>query len=172
MKTTSTSFASMILGLVVLVGTAGADERRSCGGHRTHVQHGTTYQSYVLPRTTYVQPYIVPSDLPKLGFSGQIIAGQGMRIAWVAPGGLVARAGLESGDVIVRMNGRLILCQTDYELALRSAVANGGHLDLVVRNIRSGFDWSAPQYVAVHIDLYNAWPLYSGSALAGGVRNY
>jgi hypothetical protein len=105
------------------------------------------------------QAYVLPGgeatpDVPKLGFSGQIIPGLGMRIVYVVPGGLAHSLGMESGDVIRKINGRLINSKFDYDDALIDAVMyHGGHADLWVRNVRYGWTCGAPKYVMVHVDL-------------------
>ncbi len=45
------------------------------------------------------------NELPKFGFNGQYINGQGYRITSITPGGRFAQAGLKVGDIILTVNG-------------------------------------------------------------------
>ena len=47
--------------------------------------------------------------------------------------------GLESGDVIVRLNGFPLTYHGSWNDALRQAMANGGWVQLTVRDVRTGF---------------------------------
>jgi hypothetical protein len=120
------------------------------------------------------QPYVLPGgggmSVPKMNYTGYVIPGEGMRIVSVQPGGIAARAGLEPGDTIRRINGRLISCKSEYDAAMINAAMNGGHVDLLVRNVRYGWDWTAPKFVNVHIDLFPVYG-YGGYGMYGGLTD-
>lgn len=85
---------------------------------------------------------------PKLGFQGQIIVGFGMKVVSVNWGSAAQAAGLETGDIITKINGRMIRSQWDYEQALLDASRfYNGRVNMMVRNVR--FDWGhhVPEYV-------------------------
>lgn len=90
-----------------------------------------------------VDPHVMPvlpttcEFSPKLGFHGRLIAGVGMQIVSVNYGGVAHREGLETGDIIVEINGRRIVQEYDYERALVDAAVYGhGHVNLLVKNVR------------------------------------
>lgn len=106
--------------------------------------------------TTRVMPYVAPGpgigSKPRLGFTGSAIHGYGIRINSVVYGMPAQQAGLEPGDVIVRMNGRAISCLHDYEHELNQSVwYRGGWVSLVVRNVRYDMGLSANEYVSMSV---------------------
>ena len=99
---------------------------------------------------TYVNPgYQQPT--PKLGFNGQMIYGYGMKVVSVNWGSAAQRAGLESGDVILKINGRQIRSQWDYDQALQnSANFNYGRVNMKVRNVRYDWGHQVPMFAYVN----------------------
>jgi hypothetical protein len=84
---------------------------------------------------------IAPGDypgLPKFGFSSSTIYGYGERVIFVRPGGRAARLGLEPGDVILSLNGFRLAYHGSWNDALSRAMSNGGWVQLLVRDVRSG----------------------------------
>ncbi len=99
----------------------------------------------------------------RLGFRGIMIPGQGIRVLWVNPGGQASRIGLEPGDVLNRINGVLITSDWQYRSLLQEAIQyRGGHLDILVRNVRYDWGHAVPKWVNVHTHLY------CGSYYGGG----
>lgn len=101
------------------------------------------YVEPVIGAEAYVAPRVMPElpstcgFLPKLGFHGRLIPGVGMQVVSVNFGGVAHREGLETGDIIVEINGRRIMHEFDYERALvDAAVYSYGQVSLLVRNIR------------------------------------
>ncbi len=86
-------------------------------------------------------------DLPKFGFSSFSINGFGERITGVRWGGIAQRMGLESGDVILSLNGYPLTYQGSWTDALREAVYNGGYVQLTIRDVRTGFIATRETYV-------------------------
>ena len=79
-------------------------------------------------------------ELPKFGFSGFNINGFGERVTNVRWGGTAQQMGLESGDVILSLNGYPLTYQGSWNDALREAVYNnGGYVQLKIRDVRTGF---------------------------------
>jgi hypothetical protein len=78
-------------------------------------------------------------DLPKFGFSSFTINGFGERVTSVRWGGLAQQMGLESGDVILGLNGYALTYHGSWNDALREAVNNGGWVQLTIRDVRTGF---------------------------------
>lgn len=79
-----------------------------------------------------------PYGLPKFGFSGSTIPGYGERVVFVRPGGRAARLGLESGDVILSLNGFRLAYSGSWNDALSRALSDGSHIRLKVRDVRTG----------------------------------
>lgn len=77
-------------------------------------------------------PPVVPTQ-PRLGFYGHMEYGFGMMVDRVFWGTPASRAGLEPGDVIVRINNRRIRTDYDYYQALS---ASGPYCRLLVRDVR------------------------------------
>jgi hypothetical protein len=77
--------------------------------------------------------------LPQFGFASFNIAGVGERITNVRWGGLASRIGLEPGDLILSMNGYRLNYHGSWNDALSYAVANGGWVQLRIRDVRTGF---------------------------------
>ena len=77
------------------------------------------------------------SGQPRLGFTGLMLPGVGLRVVSVTPGSVAQQIGLEANDVIVSMNGQTIVSQPHYLQILRQAVDfGGGNVSMVVRNSR------------------------------------
>jgi len=76
--------------------------------------------------------------LPKFGFSSFNINGFGEQVTHVRWGGRAARMGLEPGDIILSMNGFPLTYHGAWNDALRSAMANGGWVQLTIRDVRTG----------------------------------
>jgi hypothetical protein len=77
--------------------------------------------------------------LPKFGFSSFNIHGVGDRVTYVRWGGLASQLGLEPGDMILSLNGYPLNYHGAWNDALAQAVANGGWVQLMVRDVRSGY---------------------------------
>jgi len=95
------------------------------------------------PKTMLLQPTLVPGqgcyELPKFGFSSFNVNGYGERITGVRWGGIAQRMGLESGDVILSLNGFPLNYHGAWKDALHQAVYHGnGHVNLRVRDVRTG----------------------------------
>jgi hypothetical protein len=91
------------------------------------------------PQALLLNPGPVCHELPRFGFSSFNIHGVGERVTYVRWGGIASRMGLESGDVILSMNGFPLSYHGSWSDALRSAVANGGFVQLTIRDVRTGF---------------------------------
>jgi hypothetical protein len=79
-------------------------------------------------------------ELPKFGFSSFSVNGFGERVTSVRWGGIAQQMGLESGDVILSLNGYPLTYHGSWNDALREAVYNnGGFVKLRVRDVRTGF---------------------------------
>ena len=122
--------------------TAVQQDQRVVGQVQTQVQ--------VIPETVILPP----PPAPKLGFTGQIVYGLGMRVLTVNYGSPAQRAGLEYGDIIMSANGMPIRHQGDLSRALINAVQfNNGAVSLYVKNIR-GTAWQGNEYVNVTAHLF------------------
>lgn len=129
----------------VVPGTGGAELRTAPQAIVTDPYAGESYEGgYAEPGVgAYVAPRVMPvlpstcGFMPKLGFNGRLIPGVGMQILSVNYGGVAHREGLETGDIIVEINGRRMMYEFDYERALvDAAVYNYGQISVLVRNIR------------------------------------
>lgn len=103
------------------------------------------------PKALLLNPTLVPGqgcyELPKFGFSSFNINGFGERITKVRWGGLAQQMGLESGDVILRLNGFPLSYQGSWNDALREAMSQGGYVRLTVRDVRTGYIATRETYV-------------------------
>jgi S1-C subfamily serine protease len=72
-------------------------------------------------QSAYVRPPVVIPGQTLLGFTGHVQYGYGMVIDRVWPGSLAESAGLENGDVIVRINGVRIYSHGQYLALLDNA---------------------------------------------------
>ena len=106
--------------------------------------------------------YIIPNALnlsnpavPLLGFQGQDTP-WGLAVETVSLGSNAQRIGLESGDVIVALNGRPVRNYVEYRRALAQS---GGVVRLLVRDVRSGNVVQMPV-----VNLYQ--PVMNGGACA------
>jgi hypothetical protein len=86
-------------------------------------------------------------DLPRFGFSSFNISGFGERVTGVRWGGIASRMGLESGDIILSLNGFPLSYHGSWNDALREAVDNGGFVQLTVRDVRTGMIATRETYV-------------------------
>jgi hypothetical protein len=95
------------------------------------------------PKALLLNPGYDPSpscyDLPKFGFSSFTINGFGERVTSVRWGGIAQQMGLESGDVILGLNGYPLTYHGSWNNALREAMNNGGWVELTIRDVRTGF---------------------------------
>lgn len=125
------------------------------------VNHGSgqVIQRSVETRVVPEAVVVAPPAAPKLGFTGQIVYGLGMRVLSVNFGSPAQRAGLEHGDIIMSANGMQIQSQGDLSRALSNAVQfSNGTVNLYVKNIR-GCASRGNQYVNVTAHLFgNAIP--------------
>ena len=103
------------------------------------------------PKALLLNPTLVPGqgcyELPKFGFSSFNINGFGERITNIRWGGLAQQMGLESGDVILRLNGFPLSYQGSWNDALREAMNQGGYVRLTVRDVRTGYIATRETYV-------------------------
>ncbi len=114
------------------------------------------------------QPVIAPPPAPKLGFTGQMIYGLGMKVLSVNYGSPAQRAGLEHGDIIMSANGVLVNSHADLSRALSNAVQyTNGSVSLYVKNIR-GTAWQGNEYVTVTAQLFGQ-PMPSAAVVSNPV---
>jgi S1-C subfamily serine protease len=125
--------------------TAAADHKAKVGKFQIQIGNGgVSVQRFALPNDrvrfgSYGNPtqrFVLPGDpirrpQPTLGFYGHIDQGIGMHVERVVYGSLAEQIGLQSGDVILAINGRRITCEHDYILALEQA---WGRTTMVVRD--------------------------------------
>ena len=105
-----------------------------------------------------VAPMVAPPSVstPRLGFMGQMIYGYGMRVLSTSYGTPAQMIGLERGDTIFWINGRRILCQFDYDTAMReAAMYRGGLVNLTVRNVR--FDMGRSEAGSTNLKFKGKW---------------
>jgi hypothetical protein len=100
------------------------------------------------PQALLLNPGSNCYDLPRFGFSSFSINGFGERVTSVRWGGIAQRMGLESGDIILSLNGYPLTYHGSWNDALREAVYNGGYVQLTVRDVRTGFIATRETYVA------------------------
>jgi hypothetical protein len=84
---------------------------------------------------------IAPSPnnyLPEFGFDSFNIRGVGERVTYVRWGSLASQLGLEPGDMILSMNGFRLTYHGAWNDALSYALANGGWVQLRIRDVRTG----------------------------------
>ena len=91
------------------------------------------------PQVLLVAPDPYCHDLPRFGFSSFSMNGFGERVTNVRWGGIAARMGIESGDVILSLNGFPLSYHGSWNDALRNAMNNGGWVQLTIRDVRTGF---------------------------------
>jgi predicted metalloprotease with PDZ domain len=90
------------------------------------------------PQALLLNPGPTCYDLPRFGFSSFNINGFGERVTSVRWGGIAQRMGLESGDVILALNGYSLSYSGSWSDALREAMNNGGWVQLTIRDVRTG----------------------------------
>jgi len=92
------------------------------------------------PKALLINPNPGPDCyLPKFGFDSFNIGGVGDRVTFVQWGGLASQMGLEPGDLLLSMNGFPLSYHGAWNDALRSAVLNGGFVQLTIRDVRTGW---------------------------------
>ena len=90
--------------------------------------------------TPGTDPGFIPEPyLPHFGFSSFSINGVGERVTYVRWGGLASQFGLEPGDIVLSMNGYPLTYRGSWNDALYNAMANGGWVQLRIRDVRTGF---------------------------------
>jgi len=99
-------------------------------------------------------------EAPRLGIYGHFQWGLGMVVDSVVWGTPAARVGLEPGDVIRAINGRVIRSEWDYFQSLGSS---GGYARLSVQDVRSGMIITRTAFLGGG-DYYSG---YSGGSVAG-----
>ena len=138
----SVVFGSVLTSLLGVVQIASAApphiELRLSPGSRPslYVGPGTSSTPYITPSPSpspYIMP-VAPSSV-RLGFYGHFEWGYGMVVDSVPWGTPAQRMGLESGDVIVAINGLWLRSQSDYYRAL---AYGGDHARVTVQDVRSG----------------------------------
>ena len=100
---------------------------------------------------TPAPPTIAPEGVHetyRLGFQGQIQRPEGLLISHVRPGSPATRltlaedqnahAAMEFGDLIVAVDGKRITSMADYRQAMDQSAANGGRVELLIRDVGSG----------------------------------
>ena len=131
--------------------SAGAQDMT--GGSKTQGQPKTMVNQQGQHQRVLVDPGF-QQPAPKLGFNGQMIYNYGMKVVSVNWGSAAQRAGLESGDIIVKINGQPIRSQWDYNQALRNAANyNFGRVHMKVRNVRYDWGYNVPMYAFVQTTL-------------------
>jgi hypothetical protein len=117
-------------------------------------------------------------DLPKFGFSSFNVNGYGERITGVRWGGIAQRMGLESGDVILSLNGYPLNYHGAWKDALHQAVYHGnGHVNLRVRDVRTGNIAFRQTYVGdicgpIEHNNYNGPVTYKSKKYSGNQHNH
>lgn len=155
-KTTKTLMAAALFATSLLNSADAQMKTRAIieGQPRPAVQQHVPSQR-VLVDPGYQQP------TPKLGFNGQMIHGYGMKVINVNWGSAAKRAGLEPGDIIVKINGQWIRSQWDYNQALQNAANyNWGKVSMKVQNVRHKWGYNVPKYAFVKtvLDGYGGGP--------------
>ena len=90
------------------------------------------------------QKLLLPPDhggcfpLPKFGFRSHTDYGVGEHVTYVRWGGRASRMGLEPGDLILSLNGMPLTFHGAWNHALRAAMADGGWVQLKIRDVRTG----------------------------------
>jgi hypothetical protein len=96
-----------------------------------------------MPAAAQPQPLLLAPGhdycLPQFGFSSFNIRGVGDRVTFVRWGGLASQLGLEPGDMILSMNGYPLSYHGAWNDALSQAVVNGGWVQLMIRDVRTGY---------------------------------
>jgi hypothetical protein len=90
------------------------------------------------PPKSYLVPQGDDFGLPKFGFSSSNIHGYGERIVHVRYGGRAAQLGLESGDIILSLNGYGLTYPGSWNDALAAALSDGNQVRLKIRDVRTG----------------------------------
>ncbi len=117
-------------------------------------------------------------ELPKFGFSSFTMDGYGERITGVRWGGIAQRMGLESGDVILSLNGFPLNYHGAWKDALHQAVYHGnGYVNLRVRDVRTGNVAFRQTYVGdicgpIEYNNYNGPVTYKSNKYPGNQHNY
>lgn len=117
------------------------------------------------PQATLLQPGPNCFELPRFGFSSFSINGFGERVTGVQWGGIAQQMGLESGDIILGLNGFPLTYHGSWNDALREAMNNGGWVQLTVRDVRTGFVATRETFVGGNGFPGNNGPIVSHSHL-------
>jgi predicted metalloprotease with PDZ domain len=88
-----------------------------------------------------------PYGLPKFGFSSSSIQGYGERVVSVRYGGRAHQLGLESGDVILSINGYRLTYPGSWNDGLSQALYNNNLVRLKIRDVRTGNVYVRQTYV-------------------------
>jgi hypothetical protein len=88
-----------------------------------------------------------PYGLPKFGFSSSTIQGYGERVVSVRFGGRAHQLGLESGDVILSLNGYRLTYPGSWNDGLSRALYNNNLVRLKVRDVHTGNIYFRETYV-------------------------
>ena len=88
-----------------------------------------------------------PYGLPKFGFSSSTIYGYGERVVHVRYGSRAESLGLESGDVILSLNGYKLSYPGSWNDALTQALYNNNYVRLKIRDVRTGNIFFRETYV-------------------------
>jgi len=94
--------------------------------------------SFAAPPKSFLFAPGEPYGLPKFGFSSSSIQGYGERVVSVRYGGRAHQLGLESGDVILSLNGYQLTYPGSWNDALTQALYNNNYVRLKIRDVRTG----------------------------------
>ena len=117
-------------------------------------------------RAVMIDDSRVAPSAPRIGVYGRIVS-NGMRVDRVNYDSVAYDAGLERGDVIMKINGRRITSMATYRRALQEAVDfRDGRVTMTVENIRWHTGESSQRYV--NQTIYLPVPASDGSGGFGG----
>ncbi|MBX7166118.1 MAG: PDZ domain-containing protein [Pirellulales bacterium] len=102
---------------------------------------------YLVPQPHYVPTPVVPATFyePILGLRGVRLSGYGIQVIDVQPWGAAYRAGVEPGDIIVRINGDQVYGPSCVQRVLAGQDSDFELLVLDVRTGRMAVRWAARQ---------------------------
>lgn len=133
------TFALLIAGSILSPSAAEAKSPKSLKGQKlaNRMQQGPS--RLLIPGFPVQQP-------PRLGIYGYMLyGGRGMRVSQVLFGTPAMRAGLEPGDVILKINNIRIRSHYDFRRAL---LYSGGMVRMLVRDVRGrGLIWTRTVYL-------------------------
>lgn len=120
--------------------------------------------------------FVMPPNqtAPRLGFMGHMKFGWGMMVDYVNFGTTAQRVGLESGDVIVRVNGQRVQSARHWNYLMWQAVQRyGGRVSLKVDNVRARQGHPVPPHAFVTGWLDQGYyKVAPRSANGGGVQTH